>query len=318
MLIYTLWPGKSLYEVWKDIIRFKNASQPEADAWGNTDPDIDTLRFGKLVQELLGGPGIATAEELARDTSESTQTELDVDEAEDVEDTESPLQQGKILIPCRVSARIVHLGPTYQEIMSNLKAVATWKASMNRHLFSNELPSAREESDLFLELLEEVEDEDLKIVESFDRDISVPKPRTPDCLLEADRKCKNFDEMENNTFVNVEPTSTDPRIFLLGGVPDYGGASSGTVGLAPHKTRVGDYICLVEGTQKAIVVRKEKGKVNVIGTAAAAQNRHIACDVKKEELTPGKRFGTAELQFINSNDRLDLYVDIATAYQLMG
>jgi hypothetical protein len=268
-----------------------------------------------VVQDLLGGQGIATAEDLARDISQSTQVGLGIDADEE---TESPSQLAKILVTARVSARIVHLGPTYQEIMSNFKAVAAWKASMNRHLFPKEQPSAREESDQFLELLEDVEVEDLRIVESFDRDISIPKPQTPDCLLFADQHVRNFDEMQSDKFVEPEPTSTDPRLFLLGGVPDYGDGSSGKVGLAPHKSRVGDYICLVHGTQKAIVVRKEEGKVRVIGTGAAAENRYKAKASKEDNINTGKRFGTTNLKFINSENRLDLYVDIATAYQLMG
>jgi hypothetical protein len=150
-------------------------------------------------------------------------------------------QPGDILIPIRVSGRIVHLGPTYIEMMSNLKALSAWRASINRYLSPYEQPSAREESDLFLELLEDVQDEDLKIVESFDRDISVSKPQTPGCLLMADPNCRNFEEIESKIAIDPEPTSTNPRLFLLGGVPDHGESSSGKVGLAPFRTRVGDY-----------------------------------------------------------------------------
>jgi hypothetical protein len=75
---------------------------------------------------------------------------------------------------------------------------------------------------------------------------------------------------------------------------------------------------LVHGTQKAIVVRKEEGKVRVIGTGAAAENRYKAEASKEDDVNTGKRFGTTRLTFINPENRLDLYVDIATAYQLMG
>jgi hypothetical protein len=147
-----------------------------------------------------------------------------------------------------------------------------------------------------LELLEDVQDEDLKIVESFDRDISVSKPQTPGCLLMADPNCRNFEEIESKIAIDPEPTSTNPRLFLLGGVPDYGESSSGKVGLAPFRTRVGDYICLVHGTQKAVVVRKEEGKVRLIGTAVAAANRHITRAAKDEDAKREKIFWNRRTQ----------------------
>jgi hypothetical protein len=50
---------KSLYEVWKDVIRFKNLD--------NTSSQLDILGFGRLVQDLLGGKDIATPAEVADD-----------------------------------------------------------------------------------------------------------------------------------------------------------------------------------------------------------------------------------------------------------
>ncbi len=298
--------GKSLYEVWKDVVRFKNAAQPGQDDY--EEPEIDTLHFGKTVQTLLGGPGIATAEEVARDIAPQLEPNQD-DEAEP--------KRGEILVTCQIAGKIVHLGPTYQEVMSNLKAVASWKAGINKYLFEWEQSNAREESELFLELLEDVEDEDMEIVTSFDREITVPKPRTPDCLEDAERNSKGYGENIAQP-PDSTPVSTDPRLYLLGGVPDYGDASAATVGLAPSEARVGDYILLIHGTAKVVVVRAEEGQVRLVGTAAAAENHFIARARKDEDLEKEKIFEPAELNFINSKDRLDLFVDIATAYQLLG
>ena len=299
--------GKGLYEVWKDVIRFKNADQPEEGSYEK--PAIDTLHFGRIVQGLLGGPEIATADEVARDLSPPLEVH---------QDNGSKLERDEILIPARVSGKIVHLGPTYQEIMSNLKAMASWRASINRCLHEDEQPSAREESELFLELLEDAEEEDLKIVFSFDREIACPKARTPDCMLKADRDSKLVDVDNATPPGNSKPISKDPRLFLLGGVPDYGDSSAGKVGLAPADARVGDYVFLIHGIEKAVVVRKEEGRVRVVGTAAHAENRYVARAVKDGDLKREKTFGTTDLEFINSEDRLDLFVDVATAYQLMN
>jgi hypothetical protein len=205
--------------------------------------------------------------------------------------------------------------------MSSLKAMGSWRASINLYLFSQDQSSAREESDLFLEFLEEVEDEDLRIVESFDREISVPKPQTPHCLLNADRQCR--DRRQQEVVLIASPAdsksaSTHPRLFLLGGVADWGDTSPGKLGLAPSETKVGDYICQAHGLEKAPVVRKEIGKVTVNGTAAAAESRFVARDVKEWGAKYVKMFRTTHVKFIKSGNRLDLYVHIATAYRLMG
>jgi len=141
---------KSLFEVWKDTMMFKNQV-----------PDNDVMRFGKLVQKLLGGVGIATAEEvtedinrrvpkLFKDPSDSANNELD------------------LVIPGRLIGRIVYIGPTYDEIISDLKKTARWRASIDRYMRESQRASTREESDYFLETLEEVNDKDLEIVAAYE------------------------------------------------------------------------------------------------------------------------------------------------------
>jgi hypothetical protein len=95
----------------------------------------------------------------------------------------------------------------------------------------------------------------------------IPKNRTPDCLIYADRQCRERGPDENNLFASPadsDPSSMHPRLFLLGGVPDWGDGSPRKLGLAPSGTRIGDYICTVHGIDKAIVVRKDEGMVRVM------------------------------------------------------
>ena len=305
--------GKSLYEVWKDVIIFKNAQQPPVG--GYTGPVIDTLRFGRIVQELLGGPKIATAEQLACDISPAFHLAQD----------SSRLQRSKIWLPALIVGKIVHLGPTYQEIMSSLKAVASWRASINHHLSERNQPSAREESELFLELLEDITEKDLEIVFSFDREIICAKPRTPDCMLEADRmsmltvdqKAK-LAEMGNPTSTTTSATIKGPRLFLLGGVRDLGSKSNGQLGLAPDNAAVGDYIFLIDGIEKAIIVRQVDGGVKVVGTGGLAENRFVARAATNGGMRKAKMFGTADIKSIHKTNRLDLFVDLATVYQLIN
>ncbi|KAH8598385.1 heterokaryon incompatibility protein-domain-containing protein [Bisporella sp. PMI_857] len=301
--------GKSLYEVWKDVIRFKNAGQSDVLESSFEEPEIDTLRFGRLVLMLLGGPNIVTTDEVARDISPSLEVH---------QENGSGLEHGEILIPAQIAGKIVHLGPTYHEVMSNLKAMSSWRASINRYLQDNERPSAREESELFLELLEDAEEEDLNIVFPFDREIVCPIPETPECIERVNRDCNLIDADNSALSADSKSISKDPSLFLLGGVFDYGDGSAGKVGLAPANARVGDYVFLIDGIEKAIVVREEAGRVRVVGTAASAENRYLAREVKEGGLKREKRFGTRSFKYksIHRTDRLDLFVDIATAYQL--
>ncbi|KIM99916.1 hypothetical protein OIDMADRAFT_166048 [Oidiodendron maius Zn] len=282
---------------------------------GYTGPVIDTLHFGRIVQELLGGPKIATAEQLAGDISPAFNLAQD----------SSRLQRTKIWLPALVVGKIVHLGPTYQEIMSSLKDVASWRASINYHLRERNQPSAREESELFLELLEDITEKDLEIVFSFDREIICAKPYTPNCMLEADGmsmltadQYAKLAEMGNPTPTTTLTTIKGPRLFLLGGVRDLGSKSNGQLGLAPDNAAVGDYIFLIDGIEKAIIVRQVDGGVKVVGTGCLAENRFVARAATNGGMRKAKIFGTADIKYIDQRDRLDLFVDLATVYQLIS
>ncbi|KAH8591242.1 hypothetical protein B0O99DRAFT_519834 [Bisporella sp. PMI_857] len=301
--------GKSLYDLWIDVISFKNARQPKVLENPILTPDIDTLRFGKLLLGLLGGPKIVPPNEVARGTSRPPDIH---------QDNGAELERNKILIPARIAGKIVHLGPTYQDVMSNLKATASWRASINRYLEESEQPSAREESALFLELLEDAEEEDLNIIFSFNREIVCPISSMCDAMERVDHVSTLIDVDDSALPTNSKPMSKDPRLFLLGGVSDYGDDSAGKVGLAPANARVGDYVFLIDGIEKSVVVRQEEGQVRVIGTAASAESRYLAREIKDSGLKREKRFGTTSFKWIRRYERLDLFVDVATAYQLIS
>ena len=200
-----------------------------------------------------------TASEVARDISPPL---------EGLRDSNSKLERDKIRIPARISGKIVHLGPTYQEIMSNLKAMASWRASITRYLPEGQQPLAREESELFLEILEDTEEGDLDIVLSFEKEIAYPKSVTPSCIRIVDQDCRPISKLadiDKAKTGNSKPVSKDPRLFLLDGVRDYSDNSPGKLGLAPANATVGDYVFLIHGIEKAVVVRKEEDRSGLLG-----------------------------------------------------
>jgi hypothetical protein len=128
---------KSLYEVWKDVIRFKNLD--------NRSSQLDILSFGRLVQDLLGGKDIATPSEVVDDIPRQSET------APRYQTT--PWYEGLLRVPSRIAGRIMAFGPTYEEILSSTQKMTKWRALINSHIEDSQRPDAREESVLFLQIL---------------------------------------------------------------------------------------------------------------------------------------------------------------------
>lgn len=99
------------------------------------------MKFGRLVQRQLGGPAIATTDGLTENIGMRMAL--------------LPPKRDSLHLSARLSGRIRFLGPTYNEIIADLKKTAAWKANINRHTQAQYLPAAMEESDMFLEVLEQ-------------------------------------------------------------------------------------------------------------------------------------------------------------------
>ena len=126
--------NKSLFEVWKDTIMFKAAHSDS--------PQHDILRFDKMVQSLFGGSRIATKDEV------QCEMLMYMTAVDKVWDNQYKLVHSTINES--IAELISHLGPTYYEIISDTRKMVQWKSSITRHIPEDELPSAREENDLFM------------------------------------------------------------------------------------------------------------------------------------------------------------------------
>jgi hypothetical protein len=297
---------KSLYEVWKDVIRFKNLD--------NRSSQLDILGFGRLVQDLLGGKDIATRSEVADDYPRQSETNQWY--------KTTPWYEGLLRVPSRLAGRILVFGPTYEEILSSTQKMTQWRALINRHIEDEQRPNAREESVLFLQLLEDVED-DLGKVSTFSRAVCWPASASehsgkPVGVWSRSSNERNWTagEVLESSWDGDLPVTTGPNLFLLGGVKNVGKETSGKMGLAPLGALIGDYICQIHGIEKAAVVRRENSSLRIVGTAVLAENSFHA---RKAEEAEGKpKFGTAAVTSLADRGGLDLFIDVATAYELMG
>ncbi|KAH7319034.1 heterokaryon incompatibility protein-domain-containing protein [Rhexocercosporidium sp. MPI-PUGE-AT-0058] len=278
-------------------------------------PQHDILRFAKTVQTLLGGRRIASRDDVQSEILlHMTAVERFWDEQYKLvhsivnnHDTTNDL-----IVPARVVGRISYLGPTYHEIISDTKKILQWKSSITRLIPEDQLPSAREENDLFLEVLENIKEQELEAIASYDRVIAWEPVDIPRSLVIREEEPKKSDP----AISEKSPSTPEPRLFLLSGTKEVDPSASGKMGLAPPETQEGDFVCQVQGITKAVIVRKRIG-LGIVGTAVVAENKFLA-RARRDSQRQYYTFGTAQFDLINTDDRIDLSLDIATAYDLLN
>lgn len=296
--------NKSLFEVWKDAILFKAADQDS--------PQHDLLRFAKTVQTLLGGQRIASRDDVQSEIlMHMTAVDKVFDEQYKLVHSTINEDTAELMVPARVAGRISHLGPTYHEIISDTRKMARWKSNITRFIPEDQLPSAREENDLFMEVLENVVEQDLAAVSGYDRTIAWEPTKIPRSISVREETVT----LDTESFEKA-PLLAEPRLFLLSGTKEIDTDSSGKMGIAPPEAQEGDYVCQVQGIAKALIVRKRTG-LRIVGTAVMAENKFLA-RARRDSVLLGSKFGIARFDSIHPDDRLDLFLDVATAYELLN
>ncbi|TGO54625.1 hypothetical protein BCON_0104g00220 [Botryotinia convoluta] len=311
---------KTLYEVWKDTVLFRNSDTRVHQS--------DILKFGKLVRDSLGGPNITTMKEIADDIF------LKIPQKSNLERHLGVSNPTVLKVPARLVGRIVHLGPSYVQIMTELSKTADWRLSIQNNLPDRLQPSVQEESDLFLELLEDLDETGLKIVstcgsdvswlcEDFPGDISLPFSKLDKRDIENEPLLRDLTfntSSEKSELLPVSPVKGG-RLFLLDqsfeSLPVSDDAAS-NMGLGPSAARVNDYLCEIDGIKKAAVIRRTKKKLSFIGTAGLAQQPQHARKSKNSTLEEtSSPFGLPNFKNLTSDQTVDLYLYVPLAYQLL-
>ncbi|CAD6446101.1 22466878-a66f-4687-b053-925e6e57bb5e [Sclerotinia trifoliorum] len=318
---------KTLYEVWKDTVIFKNSDTQVHQG--------DILKFSKLVRDSLGGPGITTIKEISQDAF------LKMPQKENRDRCLKDNNPTVLKIPARLVGQIVHLGPSHVQIMTDLSKTADWRLNIQHHLPKEVQASVQEESDLFLESLEDLDETDLKIVSTCDFEVSWHPEIMPQGLSDPNIISKKLafenepllrDRFPHSSSDVRQSLSRSPvegaRLFLLNNsikkLPGLDGTRAtssdtpGNMGLGPAAARVGDYLCEIVGIKRAAIIRRSKNKLSFIGTAGLAQQaQHARKGIKS---TLGETFSPFSLpKFEHSvlDDMVDLYLYVPLAYQLL-
>jgi hypothetical protein len=293
---------KSLFEVWKDTVMYRNADLRAS--------RHDIMKFGSLVRKLLGGRSVATVDEISQDLAMRMALQ--------------PPRRESLHFSARVVGRILYMGPTYGEIIADLKKTAQWKSSVNRYIRQDYLSEAMEDSDVFLEELEGVEDEDLEGIIAFNRDTLWKAPEMADVVPDAkifEGKESWRDSWKESKIPDSDDTAPnapkEQRLILLDFLHN-GLNFPGRMGLAPPEGRVGDYILQVHGIERAIIVRKAKMSLDIVGAAVLAENhgRGRAMAVREKQEKKETKFGCAHFDFSES-DAIDVMLDAGIAYYLL-
>lgn len=304
--------SKTLFEVWKDTIMFKAADQDSL--------QHDIMRFGKAVQTLLGGPKIATLDDIQSEILLYTEA-LNKICNEEYRFVQSKNSQdiGFLRIPTRIIGQISHIGPTHQQMISETRKIAQWKASIYEYIPENQLPSVREESDLFMEVLENVSEQSLKAIASYNRTIAWEPTSTQEEAILQHGRWSQYETINTKANLTLQP---EARLFLLSQTSEFGDCSSSKLGLAPPEAQEGDYICQIQGITKALIVRRaliDRKRVvfRIVGTAVMAENKSLA-RVRRKNIAHLSRFGIARFDTIGWHEKLDVFIDIGTAFDLLS
>ena len=177
------------------------------------DRPLMLMRFSRLVQRTLGG--------------------LVEEEAEITEPSKWP----KYLHEARgaLAGVILHLGPTYTETVSSLRANRTWKKAYEA-CYQDGIDRVREEDEAYSKAILEWDEKHLKTIRAVYTNTSYGyRVRCDDDLV------NNFQETHS------KPDVSEPRRFLATGV---------LLGFAPPEARVGDLICRFWDCDVAVVVRR--------------------------------------------------------------
>jgi hypothetical protein len=354
--------GKGLFEVYADAMLFK--SHDQLDDEGGNKPNYDMMPFSRLVQRSLGErdnmlPSPTFWEDYV---PEGNPAKLDLvghrkpsglsDRSDSViawmpsgfsrsEPSERPervfqatfrrslrkIDESTIIeAPGNVVGKIAYIGPTYREMISQVAVFVEWRKSLRKYLPHLLHRSAEEESDYFLETLENMEEADHEKIFWFDRDISwrLGRAERIESLDAADVPESGFKPPATEyTKSNVSPQSQpkmhasnadSQRLFLIS-ARNLNGLYP-KMGLAPPEASVGDYICEFSGGEQSALIRRDNGAIRIVGSVVLAEEASKARERKQNEVEIKTKFNVPNYRSLENDARLDLYMDAITLWDL--
>lgn len=253
--------SNSLFEVWTDTMEYMNKH--------SLLESTDVINFGRLVKTLLMGS-----------------------ECESVGETLWPARSltgpGDVsfTIPAFVLGRILTVGPSTAELLFNLSTVADWNSALHAN-YKKEVGVAHKESKILLRSILDSGDETLAnmaldhvcgLVWSLERD---ENPL---------RFAKFITENSEDELAARDSSGHSPRLYQLQLRDDT--AVSLRLGLAPSSAKVGDAVCCIHHTKRAVVIRWTSTKNGVLDQMGMVGTAMVSEDVAGMDVDHQKRIGS--------------------------
>jgi hypothetical protein len=297
--------SKSLFEVFTDTIFHQNRSE--------TRSQHDILEVSRLVARMLGGRTRLEPDGPARSFY-----------AGDISIESTDAQVRRLHVPGRLAGRINHIGPLRCDVMASADKLNEWTSLIWSNISDALLrATVLEQSILFRESIERLDEVSQRTVFAFDRDISW-----------KDLQQSSLETLKRNygSAFGIGPSqSTDSscngcRLFLL--QPPALEHTASWMGLAPRGTQVGDFVCQFAGIECAVIIRQlptvnPTSAINqshytykIIGCAGLARDSDTARPLRGTPLLQSKPFDAGKSSPPVDWEKFNLYMDIHTAHEI--
>jgi hypothetical protein len=317
--------SKSLVDLYREVIKFHQLSKPMTHPLpGKIDRAMRLVAFSRVLQQLFEG----------RIEAEFKNS--------DVELSASILDKHPLTARGLIEGAVIHLGPSYDDVVSSFRETKKWKASFDQYYHTSEdLSFLRLLDEVYTSALLEMDERVLAKIrrtrsfdtESGDNSATVSSYKwialdfAPELEWEYNECLQSFEmfkpwelkrvRIENSILYSVPPINSDtPRRSLgntprrsLGSTPRRFLGSNRTMGLVPREAQEGDLICRFWGCDVAAVLRwvGYKNLFHIVGRA------HVATGWQEAE---SQSFTINIRDELEGGGVMDISLDIKTLQEL--
>ncbi|KAL6712244.1 hypothetical protein ACN47E_000121 [Coniothyrium glycines] len=284
---------KSTYEVWIDTIAYVHNQK--------IIHKLEIIEFGKLVKRLLG---------IDANTSHARSGDIFYPQAPTQRSASSNADTH-----CQIGAYVIgvvfHVGPSPCQMIADFSAVDSWSHAVYQ-CYPDCLSLAMEENDKFLQAIETWHDSEL--VNSAN---TITFAARWEATLPRDIQITIRRSHEQATDSLPESSESDDRrrCFLYGNCESFSQPAIGRIGIGPAHIKKGDFICYVQGLDKAVIVRRSalvKDDPNPAANERCAYTVTGTALLSRRLLMPNAGTTTAQHGY-----DFDIEVDVAVLFELI-
>lgn len=255
--------NKSLFDIWKDVMQFAKAR--------GMLQGRDIILIGRLVKFTLMGSKEHPLENLLRPYDRTEEPKMIIDK---------PDSAKVFKIPGSIIGCVQYVGPRIEDIVADPTHQETWEYHVQTS-YQNDAPSAHHESEWCLRGIVDPDGPDLSrtcfsytsTVQWTTSAYPYKANSIPERVLERVQDLQSRDHTEKG-FSDVAPKSETQtgniRLYQLYG---FEGGNNWRFGIASHQVQLGDLICWVKSTSRALIIRLIQNNPPIfqaIGTAIVA------------------------------------------------